>query len=87
MTISPEIRQQIPKVRGDNPHLTAQMTDEEIAVLLQQAAILYYNLGLFNHQLGQSDQARLHLQKAKTLFEMVGDIPMIQMVAQSLGKL
>ena len=37
MEISPEIQNQIIKVRQDNPHLTAHMSDEEIVTLLHQA--------------------------------------------------
>jgi hypothetical protein len=39
MAIPPEIRQQILQVRRDNPHLTAYMSDEQIAALLLQAEL------------------------------------------------
>ena len=49
------------------------------------AAISYFNLGnLYRENIGDLAQARAHYEKAKALYEMVGDVPRAQQAARAL---
>jgi len=48
------------------------------------AATFYFNLGNLYRQQGDVAQARAHYEKAKALFEMVGDAPHAQQAAEAL---
>ncbi|TEU16492.1 MAG: tetratricopeptide repeat protein, partial [Anaerolineales bacterium] len=51
------------------------------------AAIVYFNLGNLYREQGDVAQARAHYEKAKALFEMVGDARNAQRAAQALRRL
>jgi tetratricopeptide (TPR) repeat protein len=51
------------------------------------AAISYFNLGSLYREQGDVRQARVHYEKAKALYEMVGDAPHAQQAAQALREL
>jgi predicted negative regulator of RcsB-dependent stress response len=51
------------------------------------AAIFCGNLGGLYQEQGDVKQARVHYEKAKALFEMVGDAPHAQQAAQQLRRL
>jgi tetratricopeptide (TPR) repeat protein len=47
-------------------------------------ANIYFNLGNLHCKLGDRDLARVHYEKAKALYQMVGDAQKAQVVAQAL---
>jgi tetratricopeptide (TPR) repeat protein len=49
--------------------------------------MLYFNLGMLYHEQGDVKQARAHYEKAKALYEMVGDTQRAQKAAQQLRRL
>ena len=51
------------------------------------AAISYFNLGGLYRKQGDREQARSHYEKAKALFEMVGDAQRAQKAANALRNL
>ncbi len=49
------------------------------------AAVLYFDIGtLYRDEIGNNDEARAHIEKAKALFEMVGDEQGAQKAAKAL---